>query len=70
MKSSSAEKSFHTQSTCTLPQLYVFSDALSNFVDAKNSYHTNYMNVASPLHELSSVSSKLKPIKTFDTDPH
>ncbi len=52
--------------SCTPSQQYVFSDLLSNFVDLQN----HYRNVASPSHELSSVSSELKPIKTFYPTDH
>ncbi len=53
-------KSSHTQSTCTLPHQYVFSDVLLNTVEMKNSFHTNYMNVVYPLYELSGAASVLK----------
>ncbi len=37
----------------------------SNFVDVKNSFHTNDMDVASPLYELSGAASVLKLSKCF-----
>ncbi len=60
----------HTQSTCTLSHQFVFSDVLSNFVVMKNSFHTNDMNVASPLHEVSGVLSGLKATKMFCRTGH
>ncbi len=43
------------------------SDVLLNVVDVKNSFHTNDMNVVSPLYELPGVSSSVKLSKCLST---